>query len=174
MIRAGAVAMLAVAMALGGCSDAPGEQAEKPSTSTEWTATQQAEAEKMFPMETLPKGAPAAPVSGACMQESCEVNKVQFARRDWPKAWQGDYQAQRNVAFCRSNGCEGAVASNKVEACAWRSIILVAHVGATDDSDTQNLKADCGNIDQTDAAVATGSARQIFEKIYGKRMPSTR
>lgn len=128
----------------------------------------------MFPQEVLPKGAPAAPVSGLCMQESCEVNRIQFSRRDWPKAWQGDYQGQRNAAFCRSTGCDGAVETNKAEACAWRSIILVAHVGATDDTDTRNLKMDCGDLDKAEAAVATGTANQIYEKIYSKPMPVNR
>lgn len=129
-----------------------------------------AEAEAVWPQEKLPAGAPPAPVTGLCMADTCEAMRAQFARRDWPKAWQGDYQGQRNVAFCRSTGCEGSVATNKVEACAWRSVILVAHVGETDDTDTRNLKSDCGGLDDAEATIATGTAKQIYEKIYGKKM----
>lgn len=167
MIKLGATCLVAMALALTACSEEP----KTAPVAKKWTAAQQAEAEAAFPQEKLPAGAPPAPTTGMCMLDMCDINKVQFVRRDWPKAWQGDYQGQRNVAFCRSTGCDGAVELNKVEACAWRSIILIAHVGATDDTDTTNLKTDCGALDEAEGKVAAGTSKLLYEKIYGKPMP---
>lgn len=144
------------------------------SSEKEWTADDKSEAEAAFPLVALPAGAPPAPVTGACFNRMCEANKIQFSRQDWPKAWLGDYQGQRNAAFCRSTGCDGAVETNKVEACAWRSVILAAHVGKTNDTDTQNLKTDCGALDEAESVVASGTAKQISAKIYGNESPRVR
>ena len=106
------------------------------------------------------------------MTTLCATSQVIFANRDWPKAWQGDYQGQRNAAFCRSNSCDGAVQLNQAEACAWRAIILAAHIDESNDTDSTNLNIDCGKLDEAGAALATTKAESMFRRIYGKDMPS--
>lgn len=165
-------AALSIAV-LAGCGAEPNSEAPEaaPTASDPRKNTTAAEAAAMFPQEELPNGAPKAPVTGGCVIEFCEVDKASFSRRDWPKAWQGDYAAQRNVAYCRATGCNGAVETNGAEACAWRSIIIVAHVGSTIDSDTANLKSDCDQLDDAGMAVAITTAENIYSRIYDKPMP---
>lgn len=158
---------------LAACSEEPAPPAEHSIRSSSDTATAAAEAAAMIPLEKLPAGAPPAPSTGGCAAELCEVDKASFVRRDWPKAWQGDYAAQRNVAYCRSTGCNGAVETAAAEACAWRSIIVVAHVGVANDTDTGNLKIDCGKLDDAGIAVAITSAENIHRRIYGKPLPTS-
>lgn len=88
--------------------------------------------------------------------------------RDWPKALRGDYQAQRNVAYCLSGGCDGAVAVNRIQGCAWRIVIVSSgspKVGATD---TANLRADCGRLEPTEKTAAAMRADALFPKVYGR------
>lgn len=164
----------AAILLLSACGQQPQKEQGKPTSSSgkEWTASDKAAAEAAFPLVKLPVGAPPPPVTGACLDRMCEANKVQFIRQDWPKAWQGDYQGQRNTAYCRSTGCDGAVTTNKVEACAWRAVILAAHVGATDDTDNNNIKRDCGALDEAEAALAAKTSNALHEKVYGKKMPA--
>ncbi|MGU3457563.1 hypothetical protein ACLBV5_14740 [Brevundimonas sp. M1A4_2e] len=46
--------------------------------------------------------------------------------REWKAAREGDYAAQRNVAFCfrRSSTC--SVVPDRIQGCAWRVIIIDA------------------------------------------------
>ena len=122
--------------------------------------------EEATPQEKLPAFAPPAPLTGFCIVDGCEVQRKTFARRDWPKAWQGDYQGQRNAAFCRGHGCDGAVELNPVEACAWRVIILQAHVDESDQTDTSNFNIDCGKLDAPAQLIARQKAESIHERIY--------
>ena len=159
------------AVLLVSCGSEPPSEQRKAEAGATATGITPAEAAARFPQEDLPEGAPNPPVTGVCLKDVCEVNKAEFERRDWPKAWQGDYSAQRNVAYCRANGCDGAVETNRAEACAWRSIIIVAHVGTTHDGDTANLKMDCGELDDAGIAVAISTAENIYGRIYKKPMP---
>ncbi|WP_172340734.1 hypothetical protein [Novosphingobium sp. SG751A] len=117
---------------------------------------------------TLPGYAPPAPVAGDCRTTVCEANRVQLERNDWPKAWRGSYQGQRNVAFCRSNGCDGAAIIDKVEACAWRQVISSTHEGKVDDTDASNLQIDCGGLIQGQLDVAMERAGVMARTIVWK------
>ena len=112
--------------------------------------------------EKLPEGAPEAPVTGMCANPTCESNKLRFTQRDWSGAWRGDYQAQRNVAFCRSTGCDGAVQLNKIEGCAWRMVIARTQTAKSDDTDASNLRNECGKLDQTAQDMAKGKVAEIL------------
>ena len=121
--------------------------------------------------EALPTGVPEAPVGGLdCLDVHCAVARAQFDRRDWPRAWRGDYQGQRNAAYCRSSSCGGAVQVNLAEACAWRAIILQAHPTKTDDTDSANIRMDCGKLDQAGIANAIGKAETIYHQIYSRKL----
>jgi hypothetical protein len=120
----------------------------------------------------LPEGAPPAPSTGFCPDnELCEVHRATFERRDWPKAWKGDYQGQRNVAFCLANGCDGAVAVNRVAACAWRIVIIGAAHDEAGDTDATSVGIDCGKLDGAGRAAATVKAQALFKRIYRKPLP---
>jgi hypothetical protein len=134
------------------------------------TNTARLEAEKSFPKEALPQNAPAAPVSIVCAEEFCEVKRVEFANRDWPRAWRGDYQGQRNAAYCRSTGCDGAVLLDKIEGCAWRFIINMDNAAKADQSDSANFKNECGRLDAVDLDLAARKA-DTYHALIAKNKP---
>lgn len=90
---------------------------------------------------------------------------------DFDAAHAGDYQGQRNLAFCLSNGCAGAVMVDPVAACAWRIIVLASASPSIDSSDAENYGFDCGRIGRTGEARAMVLARAKFRGIYGRKMP---
>lgn len=84
---------------------------------------------------------------------------------DWPKAWEGDYQAQRNVAFCLSDGCNGAIRVDAIQGCAWRLVILNAGHEEVDQTDTANADLYCGRLTPTERSAATTKAEQISNPV---------
>lgn len=170
LIAALGVMALLVAITLLGAIFGPADHAVRPTAVASPTNTPTS-IEEAIPEEKLPNYAPPVPLTGFCVQDGCEELQKTFARRDWPKAWQGDYQGQRNAAFCRSNSCEGAVQINPVEGCAWRIVILQAHVDESDQTDTANLNIDCGKLDGTARAAAMQKAESIHQRIYNKPLP---
>lgn len=72
------------------------------------------------------------------------------------QAMQGDYQARRNVGYCLSSGCDGAVVIDKVEACAWRIIVLNENSADAGVGDRGNFDLDCGRLNATDRQAADG------------------
>jgi hypothetical protein len=177
-IKFGCAAMLGIVLLLGWCtSPAPEQPAEitgssitdtAPSPSREQLDAAAQKAESNWPRVALPAGAPAAPLTAFCLTEMCEAAKAQFGRNDWPKAWSGDYQGQRNAAFCRANGCDGAVQVNQVEACAWRTVIVETQPELTEDTDANNFKIDCGKLDPAGMATAARKAEDMLARLKGK------
>jgi hypothetical protein len=92
---------------------------------------------------------------------------------DWPKANSGDYQAQRNVAYCLKNTCDGAIKRDLVSGCAWRIIIKAAD-NAKFDGDIQNFRYDCGALNETDLRKALMLATELYKKIYKQALPIER
>lgn len=89
-------------------------------------------------------------------------------REQWPQALAGHYPSQRNVAFCLSNGCYGAVRVDRVLACAWRIVILGSGVPQIEDSDRANYSAACRfAISPDDLEIAKDIAWRLFIRIYG-------
>lgn len=125
------------------------------------------EAEANWPKTPLPKGAPEAPITGACSDDICITTQVQFANSDWPKAWSGEYAPQRNAAYCRKTGCRGAVQVNVIEACAWRMLILASHTMEVDDTDTANFEMDCNTLGPTDLDASRRKAKAMIGVIEG-------
>jgi hypothetical protein len=67
---------------------------------------------------------------------------LKMMQNELPAARQGKYQAMRNIAFCLTDGCEGAVRRDRAAGCAWRRAILQVHGvpgGRADKSDEANL-----------------------------------
>jgi len=97
-------------------------------------------------------------------KSECDYNLETFPQ-DYAGAVAGDYQGQRNVAFCLSNGCAGAVDQRPALACAWRKVILAsAHFGIGE-SDFMSHRNDCGSLEGTRHAVAVSQAREILSIV---------
>lgn len=125
----------------------------------------------------IPANVPAAPVRSHCMQggddeKICEANILEFEKKDWPRAWGGDYQGQRNVAYCLAEGCMDAVPINKVLACAWRQVIQMSGDIQVGQGDLKNLEIHCFSLDGDSRAAARAQAESIFRTIYKRPMPT--
>lgn len=110
------------------------------------------------------------PINGFyCDREGAAPNCGKMITRieeDNRKAWKGDYQGQRNVAFCLSDGCEGLLLPNRSLACAWRIIIIGSGTPRVDSTDIANLKQDCGHLDAAQRSAAQAQASAIFRAVY--------
>lgn len=99
----------------------------------------------------------------------CEAQQTQFAD-DWKAANKGNYGAQRNVAFCLKNSCDGAVVTDKVAGCSWRIIIQAANNEKTD-ADRWSYESDCRSLTNQGRRSALDLAEKTYKKIYRKQMP---
>jgi hypothetical protein len=86
---------------------------------------------------------------------------------DYRLAIKGDYQGQRNVAFCLGDGCDGAVTRNTVLSCAWRLVIVRSGHLDLGWSDFQNLKDKCTpeKLGIEEHAAAEAQSRRIADMI---------
>jgi hypothetical protein len=103
-----------------------------------------------------------------CDSAACKADQQEFLKW-YPRAVRGDYQGQRNVAFMlggRSAGQPtGAIAANKITACAWRMVIVTSGSLKVNDGDTFNLKHDCGKLDDVERQAAAAQATLISSRI---------
>lgn len=82
-------------------------------------------------------------------------------------AMTGDYQAQRNTAYCLATAqCRGLIAPRKLDACAWRFVILGSGHRLVDESDVGNYRSDCSRLSAEELATAQRKAATLFEGIY--------
>ena len=150
------------------CADAPEdaaiEEAEASPTDAEIAAARQSALESVEAIE-LPEFAPAAPITAFCFDEYCAVNKVTFEKRDWPGAWSGDYEWQRNVAYCLQTGCDGAVMTDSTEACAWRAAIIELHPRDATELDADMLQHACGDLSPTRRELAIRKGEEIIAQL---------
>lgn len=101
-------------------------------------------------------------VSDSCERDQAEILvNAKFSYR-------GDYQAQRNLAYCLNTGCSNAIIMNKPLSCAWRIIILAAASHEVDDSDTSNLEFCLEKLSPIERATATSRSAAIFKTVYGR------
>ncbi len=107
--------------------------------------------------------------AAATNRKLCEVQQQQFMA-DWKMANKGDYAAQRNVAFCLKNTCDGAIAKDTTAGCSWRMIIQAAKNKKTE-SDAWSYQADCGALENIDRKSALRKAETTFKRIYKRRLP---
>ena len=91
--------------------------------------------------------------------DNCRYTRYQFATQDWPRAWKGDIEALRNVAFCLTTTCDGAVVSNRVQACAWSMLIATSGSGLVEDGDADHFRLACHGLD--DASAFTAASREV-------------
>lgn len=99
------------------------------------------------------------------------------AQRAWwademERAMAGDYPSQRNVAWCRYDGCDGVEPIDDVASCAWRMVIAAAKDPRSDASDQENVDLYCRRaLVPRDLAEASTRAAALFRKIHGRDMP---
>lgn len=95
-------------------------------------------------------------------------------RAEEGRAMGGDYQSQRNIAWCYIDGCYGVEPIDDVKACAWRLVIAAAKHPRSDASDVDNVRIDCDQaLAPEDRAQALDKAQALFQKIYKKPMPAS-
>ncbi|MER2604763.1 MAG: hypothetical protein ABTQ29_02945 [Siculibacillus sp.] len=98
--------------------------------------------------------------------------QVAAYRAEEARAMTGDYQSQRNMAWCYVDGCYGVEEIDDVKACAWRKVILASSHPKVDGTDRDNVATDCdAALSPPDLADATQRARELFAKIYKRDMP---
>lgn len=97
-------------------------------------------------------------------------------QRDYDGAIKGDYQGQRNVAYCLSTGCGwNELNKNPVLGCAWRVVIVNSGHLAANRLDADGLKLYCGSqfLDDTGRVMANAQAMTIMKKL-GVQLPPNR
>lgn len=87
---------------------------------------------------------------GGPQAAACTGNRAEF-RTEFSKAYRGDYQAQRNIAYCLQDGCGGGIRRNPILACAWRQVILDSGSNRVDGTDQSNARLACGGLDAATA-----------------------
>lgn len=100
----------------------------------------------------------------------CEAAYNQF-KDEFPKAYRRDYQSQRNVAFCLSRDCDGAIAKQPVFGCAWRMVIVASGSPKVGQTDASALKIDCSKLDKIEMQAAISQADALMRKIYKRPLP---
>lgn len=90
----------------------------------------------------------------------CQMDQLTLLR-EWKAAHEGDYGAQRNVAFCyrASAGC--GIVPDRVQACAWRAVIIDAADPEMHEGDVSNFETDCGQLSQAGRVAADAQAARI-------------
>lgn len=102
---------------------------------------------------------PASPVPAAEPKPASSMGQFDALEQ---AALDGDYQAQRNLAYTLGTG----IPNNPILACAWRIVIVESGDPQVDQSDLGNKTFDCERkLDADGLAAAEAQAKQISELI---------
>jgi hypothetical protein len=85
----------------------------------------------------------------------------------YKKAYRGDYQARRNLAYSLQIGSFPA-RKDPVAACTWRLIIIASGSTKVDDSDFANMNLICGRLSQPDLGQAKAEAVTLTRRMVMK------
>lgn len=99
----------------------------------------------------------------------CETVRESF-KSDYRAAQAGDYSAQRNIAFCLINGCDGAVTKDPVESCAWRMIIQ-GTPDTKEPTERESYRNACSGLVNADRKQALARAETMYRAIYDGALP---
>ena len=122
-------------------------------------------------------------MSGLCLpmpktnddaETECEIIKAQF-QRNYGLALKGDYEAQREVAFCLGSTrlCDGIVIENIALGCAWQIVSLASGDKRVIHSDIVEYESRCvRNRTPAETAVSRAQAEALFERIFHRPLPS--
>ena len=98
--------------------------------------------------------------------------QIRAYRAETARAMAGDYQSQRNIAWCFVDGCYGVEPIDDLRACAWRLVIANAKHPKADASDRDNVETDCRQaLAPADLTLAIEKAQELFRKIYKRELP---
>lgn len=110
-----------------------------------------------------------APTLGSCEDgakgEICRGAQDEFVTHDWSAAHRGDLGAARNVAFCLSTSCQGAVVPNRIQGCAWALAVIGSGAATVSQVDSDNAKLDCGQLDPTERYAANSRAADLTVRL---------
>ena len=82
------------------------------------------------------------------------------------KAMNGDYQAQRNIAYWLTGGNNGTPPLNPILGCAWRLVILKSGSSSVDSSDISNKQLYCDKrLDLDSRKAAEAQAGKLLKQI---------
>jgi len=107
---------------------------------------------------------------GVCDTDTCLISKTStlIAMKG---AYKKDYGDQRNLAYCLSSGCDGAIVPNETVGCAWRIVILASGSAELDDSDQSNFQRFCmRDLTGTQLATAKAQAANLFMMVYRREI----
>jgi len=86
------------------------------------------------------------------------------------KAFAGDYQAQRNVAYWLTVGNAGAPPNNLILGCAWRMVILRSDSKQVHGGDLSNKQLYCDSrLDADGQLAAQAQADKLIAQIAKRR-----
>jgi hypothetical protein len=143
-----------------GGGDKPGFQALKRASLTACGRTAYDEAEYEF--VALPALARILPKS---LPPTAEEKS--WHAREVRNAWRGDYQGQRNVAYCFLTSCNRVSVIDIKMACAWRIVILSSGSLRVDSTDESNHRLECGMAERAgQLEAAKREAASIYRKVY--------
>ena len=102
---------------------------------------------------------------GAKDQAMCEQTQKTWAR-SYNGALAGDITGQRNLAYCFSTGCDGAILSNRIAGCAWAVVVLrYGHLDVRE-LDLDIAKLYCGKqLDDLGRVAADALAARILTML---------
>lgn len=82
-------------------------------------------------------------------------------------ARQGDYQAQRNLAFTLATSRDAQV-RDPFHACAWYRLILLSGSPKLHEGDAGNVRVYCGQLTREQQGAAEQQAQRLYREIYKK------
>jgi hypothetical protein len=91
--------------------------------------------------------------------------------RDMKKAYEGDYQGQRNLAYCLTTGCDGALQPNTILGFAWRIVIVLSGSPKVESGDVQHYDDGAKNLNVAGLQAGCAQAEKLFETVYQKPIP---
>lgn len=105
---------------------------------------------------------------GPCMARDpgCESSRQQQPA-EWQAAFDGNYQAQRNLAYTQSAGefsGRNAVPA-PIQGCAWRIVIMTTQTQRLQELDRTSLQSECGKLSAEDRQAATIVSQKIIDRI---------
>ncbi len=105
-----------------------------------------------------------------CASEDCTLAAAQTLA-ETKRAYEGNYQGQRNLAYCLWSGCGGAVSENKQLSCAWRMVILASGSPKMHDGDIGNFKLCLDKLSTIEKAAMKSQAASLYRTVYGREIP---
>lgn len=109
-------------------------------------------------------------IAAACALPAAAWAQAETFEQVQSKAMAGDYQAQRNVAFGYTSLPYKGQDKNPMLGCAWRLVIIKSGSPRVDQTDINNVRTYCGELDELQRSAAIEQARRLYRQIYRREM----